>query len=184
MAQSPAAQVALRMTKLTREVRGASDTAVTRAAFDAKKIIEREIRSVAPSGRLRNVGSSGAKIGVRYNVKGATNPTALVRAYGPIHLIENPIQPHTIIPRGVGRARGRTRAARRQAKQDLYNALFGSQYAGVKPLRTPYGPRYRVRHPGVRRSSGPWKRGRMKAAPIIRRTVERSVQDAFRRGVM
>ena len=54
----------------------------------------------------------GAKLGVGFDVKGDTNPTALVKARGPWQIIANPTRPHDISPRvrGRGKARGGKRA--------------------------------------------------------------------------
>jgi hypothetical protein len=95
---------------------------------------------------LSNVGrrGGGAKVGARYDVKGTENATALVRATGPLHLLDNPTRPHRITSKV---RKGRSRASR----ESFYNAIFGggSGFGGAKPLRTPYGPRYSVQHPGT-----------------------------------
>lgn len=104
--------------------------------------------------RMSNVGrSGGAKVGARYDVKGAQNPTALVRATGPLHLLDNPTAPHQITPRSL--RKGRSRAS----KGAFYNALFGggSGFGTAKPLSTPYGPRYRVQHPGTKGKRTFWR---------------------------
>jgi hypothetical protein len=93
---------------------------------------------------LSNVGR-GARVGARYDVRGDKNPTALVRATGPLHLLDNPTRAHEIRAKVT---KGRSRASRSQ----FYNAIFGGSggFASVRPMRTPYGPRYRVQHPGTR----------------------------------
>lgn len=179
---APSSAVASRMAKMGLEVQRAQRTAMNKAALEAKKVLAGSISKAVPSGRLRNVGSPpGARVGVKYDVKGTKNPTALVRAIGPLHLVENPIRPHLIIPKKTGRG-AKGRGSRRQNQQALYDALFGSKYAGVKPMRTPYGPRYRVSHPGVSTPTRPWAKG-MKQVPVpVRRALERSYLDAFRKG--
>jgi hypothetical protein len=93
---------------------------------------------------LSNVGR-GARVGARYDIEGAANPTALVRATGPLHLLDNPTRAHQITPKVK---KGRSRASRAA----FYNAIFGGEggFGGTRPMRTPYGPRYRVNHPGTR----------------------------------
>lgn len=145
------------MSRLTREVKNAEKSAVNRASLEAKTIHLAELRTVAPSGRLRNVGKSGAKLNVRYDVTGTTS---LLRATGPWHLIENPIKAHPIAVRA--RRRGGARA---------------------KALATPYGPRASVQHPGVQRTSGPWKRGAVKARPVVTKRVHNAFSDAWARGI-
>lgn len=49
---------------------------------------------------LRGVGKKGAKIGVRYTLYGSTK--AVVRWYGPAHLLNNPNRPHQIRPKKRG----------------------------------------------------------------------------------
>lgn len=129
---------------------GASRAAVEKAALYVTQAARTSI--AAGSGgdsRLSNVGrAGGARVGARYDVKGTDNPTALVRATGPLHLLDNPTRPHQITAKV---RKGRSRAAR----ESFYNAIFGGSggFAGVSPLRTPYGPRFRVQHPGTRGKS-------------------------------
>lgn len=179
---TPSSAVASRMAKMGLEVQRGQRTAMNRAALEAKKVLVTEIAKAVPSGRMRNVGSPpGARVGVKYDVKGTKNPTALVRAIGPLHLVENPIKPHMIIPKKTGRG-AKGRGSRRANQQALYDALFGGRYAGQKPLRTPYGPRYRVEHPGVSTPKRPWAKGMKRVPDPVRRTLERTYLDAFRRG--
>ena len=95
--------------------------------------------------RLSNVGRGGANVGARFDVKpGTGGATALVRATGPLQLLDNPTSPHQIMTKV---RKGRSKASRGA----FYEALFGGSggFSGMKPLRTPYGPRYRVKHPGT-----------------------------------
>ena len=90
---------------------------------------------------LSNVGS-GARVGARYDIKGTQNPTALIRATGPLHLLDNPTSPHRITAK---QRRGRRR--NRDFRSRFYTTV---NMSGATPLRTPYGPRYNVWHPGTR----------------------------------
>lgn len=75
----------------------ARGTAVRAAALAAKTSILPHIsRGSGGDLRLSGVGRSGANVGVRYDVKGYIVPTALVRATGPLHLIERDTAPHRI----------------------------------------------------------------------------------------
>lgn len=49
--------------------------------------------------RLSGVGRSGARLGVGFDVKGETSPTALLRWRGPAHLVNNPTRAHEIAAR-------------------------------------------------------------------------------------
>jgi hypothetical protein len=85
------------------------------------QILEASVRVKLPaSGRMRGVGASGAAVGVRSTTVGLRRPTALIRATGPVHLLERDTRTHTISPRRA------------------------------KALLTPDGPRASVRHPGTR----------------------------------
>jgi hypothetical protein len=126
---------------------------------------------------LSNVGrrGGGARVGARYDIKGTDNVTALVRATGPLHLLDNPTAPHRISARV---AKGRSRASRAA----FYNAIFGggSGYGTAKPLRTPYGPRYSVQHPGTKGKRTFW-RAIDRAAPLSRLTFQQTYKAQMRR---
>lgn len=176
-------QAGARLKKLATEIDRADKMAVNRAALAAKTVHLAELRKVAPSGRMRNVGSPpGAKLNVRYDVKGIRNPTALVRAIGPWHLLEHVIKPHLIIPKKTGR-QSKGRGARRQNKQALYNALFGGEYGDATPLKTPFGPRFKVNHPGVRIPKMPWAKAKPAAETAALKQLQSAYVDAFKRGV-
>lgn len=135
--------------------------AVIAGTAAAKVTLTASLRKAVPSGRLRNVGKSGTSLSVRANVAGTEHPTGLVSAQGPWQLVENDTKAHPIIAKGVGK-QFKGRGSGHAKKQAKYNALFGGDQAGVyggtKPLRTPYGPRYRVNHPGTR-GKHPWRDG-------------------------
>lgn len=182
MAQ-PSARVLSQMTSLVSNFQSADREAVSEAGLLAKRIHLDELRK-ATGGDLRmsGVGSEpGAKVGARYDVLSGGKGT-VVKATGPAHLLEHPVKPHMIIPKKTGRG-AKGRGSRRENKQALYNALFGSQWAGVKPLKTPWGPRYRVEHPGVRNPRKPWERGFKRSVPVIKRTVEQKFGKAFGRSL-
>lgn len=182
MAQ-PSVKVLRQMTALVGNFQDADRSAVSEAGLLAKRLHLDELRK-ATGGDLRmsGVGSEpGAKVGARYDVLSG-DKGAVVKATGPVHLLEHPSKAHTIIPKQVGRG-SKGRGSKRANKQALYDALFGSKYAGAKPLKTPWGPRYRVEHPGVRNPKKPWQRGFRRAAPVIKRTVERKYGQAFGRSL-
>lgn len=169
-----------RLNKLPSAVTQANKKAVERAAFAMKRSVQKQ---PGYRDRLKNVGKSGARLNVRYDLKGLENKnaaTAIVKAVGPFQLIERDTKAHSIMPRGVGRAQGRTKAARRQAKQDLYDALFGGRVgSNVKPLRTPYGPRYRVDHPGTK-GRHPFEKGVNAALPEVRKIMGNATTTSIR----
>jgi hypothetical protein len=149
-------RVAARLTKVARELNGAAKPSVNKAALVLKKSVEHELVKVAPARRLSGVGKRGAKVGVRYDIKGAKNPTAIVRATGPMHLIERSTKAHTI-PRSRGRGR-------------------------LKVLRLP-GDVFRrsVQHPGTR-GRRPFGKGIERGRPLALKTLRAAQSDALKRG--
>lgn len=185
MAKTPE-QFARQMATLgARMERNVADS-VGKAAQVVKGSVEAQMRgAVGADLRMSGVGRSGARIGVRYDVKGTRSPTALLRATGPAHLVERDTDAHTILPRSVGRAQGRSKTARLAAKQDLYNALFGASVgAGARPLKIG-GDRfaYRVNHPGTK-GKHPFEKGVDGATPaaqkILARACSKSLAEVFR----
>lgn len=73
--------------------------AVAEAALVMKRSVEQQRDRATGDGRLSGVGRSGAKLGVRFDLKGSMNPTALLRALGPWQLIERKTSAHKIRPR-------------------------------------------------------------------------------------
>lgn len=149
-------QVAARMKQVDQAtVKGARVT-VSKAALDAKTIIA----AGSPS-RLRNVGKSGAKLGIRYTIGGtATSPSARVKATGPWPIIESDIGPHTIQPKkkrrrsGPGSGRG-----------------GGIVVGGVV--------RRYAHHPGTK-GKHPWAKGVEKAAPVVAKEMSRQTGNIVR----
>lgn len=103
-------QFAAKFTKGARAVEGAQRDGVNEAALIGKEIFLANL----PARTMRNVGR-GAKLGARFNAATSTsNPSALLYYTGPAHLLNNPIRPHQILPRGATRTAGGR--ARRGAK--------------------------------------------------------------------
>lgn len=127
-----------RMARMSTALEEASRKGVEAAALELTQRARKNI-AVASGGdnRLSGVGKRGAKVSARYDIKGTKNPTALVRANGPLHLVERDTKPHEIDAT-------RTRTGRRRR-------------SGKKALSTPYGPKAKVRHPGTR-GKHPWQR--------------------------
>jgi hypothetical protein len=97
---------------------------VNEGAFLAKTIIIEEAASkgVTPASRI-----AGGRWGVRYDVRGTNNPTALVKVYGPFHLVDRRTKPHEIGPRKKGRRSSGKKAV-------AFNSLVRSvvQHPGTK----------------------------------------------------
>lgn len=142
--------------------------AVFRAALHMKDVITREIhgdlggkdyfRAMAErktkTGKFVGVRPATNRVGVRFDVKGVYNPTALLTAYGPAGLLEYGAVKHDITSKlgAVNYSKGRA-ARKRALQQRNLDIAYGAKglFSGTRPLRTPYGPRYRVNdHPGAR----------------------------------
>lgn len=94
-----ARELAGKMAKAANEL-STNAPAVGKLAMVAKGIMVASIGSaIGPDMKMSGVGKSGAKVGVRYDVKGRKNATALLRAVGPLHLVERGTKPHRIEPR-------------------------------------------------------------------------------------
>lgn len=188
MANSTAAALNRRMHRFAADIEGVTKRATDQSALALTLSVAGFLggRSI----RLRGVGSSGAKVGVRYDIKGAANPTALVFMFGPAQLIERDTKAHEIIGRSVGKlkkgsTKGFTRiaraGARHGAKQDLYNALFGGTGGGRMDLGGSDGWRTGpFHHPGTS-GKHPWKKGLEAARPVIPRIYDRELTAAGRR---
>lgn len=139
-----------KVAKFPANVTLANRVGVEAAALAVKTAVLAELGGVT---RLSGVGRKGAKIGVRYDVRGAANPTALVRATGPFHLIERDTKPHTIPKR-----RGKSNRLR-----------LGDRWVT--------GP---IQHPGTR-GKHPWARGTAFARSITREVYGRAHARMLRR---
>jgi len=146
----------------------AQKTAVFDAAFHMKRVIELEIRGdlggkdyfsrmamrKTKSGHYRPSSAEKNKVGVRFDVKGVNNPTALLTAYGPMGLLEYGAPAHKIIAKSRNLAtmrRGKQKQRLVQQRELAIEAGTPGAFSGSRPLRTPEGPRYRVmNHPGMK----------------------------------
>jgi hypothetical protein len=132
--------VAHRLTRVSNELRRAQRSSVGAGSLALRRSVEQERSRVAPSGRLRNVGRNGAKLGVRYDIKGTNNPTALIRATGPWQIIENRTSAHIIVAKRLGRGQGRTSRARLAGSVSAFGGssrgVFGSLIASTRTNRS------------------------------------------------
>jgi len=135
---------------------------VTKSALLVTTAIRGEIRAATGDNRLSGVGARGARVGAKYDVKGQVNPSAIISAKGPLHLIERDTSPHLIIPRGrrVGK-RGR----RLKGGQVLHMANGGYAASAL--------------HPGTR-GKHPFERGYVKTRGQTGRVFDLEVQRAIR----
>jgi hypothetical protein len=139
----------------------AQKKAVFEAAFHMKDVITDAVESdlrmqmkKTKSGHYRSAKAESNKVGVRFDVKGVINPTALLSAYGPMGLLEYGAKKHQIIARNQNLANMRRgKAKQRMVQQRELDITAGTKgaFSGSRPLNTPEGPRWRVmNHPGAR----------------------------------
>lgn len=115
--------------------------------------IRNEIYAKAPGGRMRGVGKSGARVGVKATVQEGKNPTAIVQATGPLHLLERDTHAHAI-PSVTKSRRTRTAAGRLSHKRES----TGTPIVGGKVLFFNGVYRNSVHHPGTK-GQHPFERG-------------------------
>lgn len=96
---SSVAQFAAKMERAARRMAFAERQGVTEACKAAKVTMLSSARTAGINGRLSGVGAKGARVGVRYDVKGVDNPVGIVQWYGPIHLAAFGTKAHDIKPK-------------------------------------------------------------------------------------
>lgn len=139
----------------------------------ASLIIKRAVEANLPdTKKLSGVGKKGVKIGVRYDVKEyAGHDTSLVRAFGPVHLIESDTHPHQI-PKKLGSGSSRKPSKTTSARVKVV-VIPGFASAGSGA-----GVFARVQHPGTR-GQHPWAKGMEEALPQIDGVFQAAVSDAL-----
>lgn len=121
--------------------------------------------------------AGGAKIDAKSKLlrAGKHNVTAEVRAVGPVPLIDANTKPRRI----ASAYAGGTRAARSVAFGPV---LPGANRGGRRAvLKTPFGFRRSVRHPGTK-GKGTWNKGKNDALREAGQTIGREMDQAFRAG--
>jgi hypothetical protein len=116
-----AAELAAKMHNYADAIPNANRVGVAEAALLMKNTIQ-PLMAAATGGDLRLSGMNNARIGVRYDLRGTTNPTALVRATGPAHIVERDVKPHTVVPK---------RTARRTSRRARIEAVESGNTSGI-----------------------------------------------------
>lgn len=158
-------------------LQAAQKRGVQRSALEVTNTIRTEIRQVAGADmRLSGAGrgGKGAKVGARFDIKGVVNPTALVKANGPIQLIERDTQPHMI----MARSRFVTRGGKR-VRQGMKSAA-GKRLRGKTALTIGGNLRRWAAHPGTK-GREPFTKGVEKAAPKTPLIYQAEVDKELRR---
>ena len=139
----------------------AQKQAVFNSALHMKKVIEAEVegdlggknyfsrmeQKKTKTGNFVGIRPATNTVGVTFDVKGVNSPTALLRAYGPMGLLEYGGKPHLINAKNASLAGMKRGSVKRRlvAKRELA-INFGERgaFSGSTPLATPYGARYSV----------------------------------------
>lgn len=152
-------QLAARLQRAGSDITRANRVGVEKACLAGKGVMLSALTSAVGGLRLSGVGRSGARVGVRYDVKGYQNPVGILRYVGPVHLVNNPTAAHEILPR----------ARQRTAK--------GNARRGAKAL-APKGAawtRASAQHPGTR-----GKKFAERAEPVVLEQSERIIKAEVR----
>jgi len=146
------------------ELQKAQRSGVFKAAMHTKKMIRAEIVSAVGADRKMSNVRGKAKLDAGFDIKGTTNPTALIKARGHYFgWVEFGTQDHAI------RARG-SKFTRR-----------GNRRPGARALTTPGGMYSRVWVRGME-PKRPFEKGWKRAAPETPLIFQREVRAAFARG--
>lgn len=138
----------------------------------ASLIIKNAVMDNLPASKMmKGVGRSGAKIGVRYDIKEfAGHDTSLVRAFGPVHLLEYDTKPHQMPKKlGSGSARKPSKNGKAKVKYVVIPGFGAAGGNGVFP---------RVSHPGTK-GQHPWEKGLEKALPKVDIAFQEAVTAAL-----
>ena len=143
---------------------------VEQGALTAKTIIiaEAAAKGVSPQSRI-----AGAKWGVRYDIKGFNNPTALVKVLGQFHLVDRDTARHKIYRKAARvRGKGSSRINKAQKLAEVFGGT-GAYKAGALKLGDGSFRRV-VDHPGTR-GKGIFDASKAQAAIAVPRVMGRSV---------
>ena len=151
---------------LGKELEAVGPAHLRKAANEAQATILASVRqATGPDLALSHVrAKSGAagKVGARIIAsRDALDPWVVVRATGPLQIVDNPAKAHVI------RAKGGTAAQRRKAQKASVQRVLsgGRQYTqATRRVLTPWGPRFAIDHPG-HKGKGSWMAGASKAGP-------------------
>ncbi len=156
------AELASKIERAAATLPNANRKALEAAALTFKATVTAEESRAAGGdlvlGRVNN--GKGARIGVNYKLR---ESSAIVKATGPVQLVENRLHPHLEVPRGVGVGKGhrRTRAGRTKAVDE-----GAGVFAKGDVLHFGTNGFYRwVNHPGVPVNKHPWAKGVAAATP-------------------
>jgi hypothetical protein len=93
--------LASRFVSAGRGISRANRVGVEQACLAGKQVMVASAvaAGLPPGGKLRGVGKSGGRWGVRYNVRGYQTVVGTLKYTGAVHLVERDTRPHQIAPR-------------------------------------------------------------------------------------
>lgn len=138
--------LANRLVRGGQEITRANRVGVEKACLAGKNVMLATMTAALGGNRLSGVGKKGAKVGVRYHVRGYMNPVGIIQYTGPVHLANSGTRPHDIW-------------ARTYQRTDKGNARKGAKALHPKGSQwfSPY-----AEHPGTK-----GKKFAEKAEPIV-----------------
>ena len=144
---------------LPEELKRAQGKAIRQGAAFVTREIRGQIK-IASGGdnRLSGVGARGARVGARYDVRGDVNPTAIIKATGPLHLIERNTKSHPIQVRKRGKKHAR---ALKLSSGDFRSSVL---------------------HPGTK-GKHPFEKGFEKAKDEPARLFSKAIDDVMRKAI-
>lgn len=157
MPSTVGAQMSRKLDRMSSELQRARSAAVRSAGLAVVGSVRQEIQRASGDGRLSGVGRSGARVGARMDQRG--EDTAVVKATGPVQLIERDTKPHVIGPKAK---RGRS-------------GRGGIRLRDGSVRRT-------VQHPGTK-GKHPFEHGVEKARPQAVEEMRTATTSAVRRGM-
>lgn len=157
-------------------IEDAQHKGVRAAALAVTGAIRGEIGSATGgSMRLSGVGRKGARVGARFQMEGGLGePAALIKATGPLQLIERDTAAHSIIPRGWRVSRKWGRLAAKGAVDPSRPVYLGKG----KVLKIGDGFRMFADHPGTK-GKHPFEHGWRKRRDEVPAIVQEKIRQAF-----
>ena len=178
------AELAGKMERAARSIETKSDDAIVqKEALAATTAVRKRISQAAPGGTLRaggkkKDGARSARVGARFDKLNGDQAGAIVRAQGPVHLIERDTSAHWI-PRQLGGTITHTASGRRRSKASVVRRKANVNKVLVIGGNVVQGP---IRHPGTK-GKHPFKRGVKDFMPSAGRLLEKGAH-ALIEGVM
>lgn len=169
------------MSGIERAIQDGRSAAIKKAALAGKVIHAAEIsKASGGDSKLSGVGPKGAKVGVRFDMaRGSFDPEALLKATGPMQLIESDTSGHVIRSRHATGYKRRGFVGPTLPGQFRVKNTFGPKLSPV--LNIPgIGYRRSARHPGTR-GKHPWQKGKDRARPVETRIMRGATWDIIKK---